>query len=281
MNNFKKVALYAAVSLAAGLSAPAVLSQQAADVNVSSSAAAAAVSHGATAIVDADVKDVNESVDNKVKRAHKVSKNPHFELEKKVKDYLRENNLRAGGTTNARGKVIFYKVIDVDGNKASSDFFRQVELAYEKAYLGALKDFSYFLVNKTSSEIFSEFFNDDSSNAGEFKNEKAEGVSKIQAIGEKILALSEAHLDQMLQKAGVDPSQYSSRPKDEKIRLLNDVFMTRTKSATSTQMSGITILDNFITINEDGKASGSRDSHALTNHAGTCSLLKEQSSAES
>lgn len=87
MNNFKKVALYAAVSLAAGLSAPAVLSQQAADVNVSSSAAAAAVSHGATELVDADVKDVNESVDNKVKRAHKVSKNPHFELEKKVKDY--------------------------------------------------------------------------------------------------------------------------------------------------------------------------------------------------
>lgn len=80
MNNFKKKALCAAVSLAVGLSAPVAISQQAADVNVSSSAAAAAVSHGATAIVAADVKDVNESADNKVKRAYKVSKNPHFEL---------------------------------------------------------------------------------------------------------------------------------------------------------------------------------------------------------
>ena len=70
MNNFKKIALCAAVLLAAGLSASVAISQQAADVNVSSSAAAAAVSHGATAIVAADVKDVNESADNKVKRAY-------------------------------------------------------------------------------------------------------------------------------------------------------------------------------------------------------------------
>lgn len=254
MNKFHKLALCAAVSLASGLTAATAISQEAAAETKVSALAATQANSGAAAIAEADVKELNESTDKKVQRSGKASKSPRYVVDKKIKDFLKEKHLRPGGTQNKNNKVVFYKVVNVDANKASSDFVRHIELAYERAYLDALGDFSKFLARKVSVEIVKEFFGDDSSNAGEFKDNEGDGVSKIEAIGQKILALTEAQLDVALQKAGVDPSEYASRPKDQKALLLNDVFLNKVKHGTSMQMSGITILDNFISIDDKGEA---------------------------
>lgn len=249
MNKFRKLALCLAVSFAASLNAQAVNSQEASPKEAIESSAT-----GQDKVIgEADVKDINQAGDASVKKSSKTKGDSSSAVRKQIQNYLRANNLR-GGTGNPKGKVIFQAVQIVDEKKGSSQYPRYVEIAYEKAYMEALQNFSEFLMGKVLSEMSREYFNDDSSNARDFEDPSKEGVSKIQAISEKVQTLAEAQLDQALQKLGVDPSKYASRPKDEKKRLLFDSFIAKAKSATSIQISGVTILQNFISIDDEGVA---------------------------
>lgn len=175
-------------------------------------------------------------------------------IEDVIQDYLDANDLVAG-ETNKNGKVIFTATAPVGRNKAHAEYVRSVELAYEEAYNKALEESAKYAAGVAAFEATRGFFSDTSTDARDFDSKSlSDGTSKVEAIFKKLLALGEAELDEQLRKLGVDPSEYASRPPDEKKVLLQNHLMRIVTTQASLMQSGIVPIQNFIVEDKKGNA---------------------------
>ncbi|MCD8339279.1 MAG: hypothetical protein LUC43_03635, partial [Burkholderiales bacterium] len=218
---------------------------------------------------EATVKDLNSvPMGNEVKKdgseatkdgdeakkepVHEVSANQA--VQDQITEYLEGIGYRTGAG-NPQGKVIFDGVVDVSKNVSSAEFGKSLPLAFQSAYLQALTKFAQFLGEQVTSDIAEHEYFDNSTDARQFDEEVAsKGVSKFEAIMDKVMTLGEAELDNKLQKLGVDPQEYSSRPPDQKKQIAVNTLVNKVKTATSQKLGGVTILNNFESTAPDGTA---------------------------
>jgi len=133
-------------------------------------------------------------------------------LEKKQKQ---DPSVKAYGTPNARGHIYYCGMATVSSKSAADpDFLKKRQMAFARAFQQIRTDyvkytFRGFLVTGEEGS----FLHD----ADALKTQPKGDADALKRLGQKVLALSEAKVDEELQKAGVDPSKYGSLPAKRKL----------------------------------------------------------------
>lgn len=166
-------------------------------------------------------------------------------VEELFEAYMRDNGLENGYNAKA-DKYFYFAKSPVEQSVVSPDFGKSRVLAFEKAYLGAQKQFVKDLDQQVTSEIVQHLFADNSSDAGSFEQELGQGSSTLEALASKALALGDAMLSSKLEEYGIDPQRYSAAPPDQKKTLLEDAFLKRTVTRASKALAGVTPIQTFI-----------------------------------
>lgn len=133
-------------------------------------------------------------------------------LEKKSKS---DPTVTAYGEPNSSG-IIYYSEAEAVTSKSASDpdFLKKRQMAFARAFQQIRNSyvkysFKSFLVSGEKGS----FLHDGDA----LKKQDVSEVDALKRLGQKVLALSEAKVDQELQKAGVDPSKFASLPAKRKM----------------------------------------------------------------
>ncbi|RTZ60831.1 MAG: hypothetical protein DSZ31_01340 [Gammaproteobacteria bacterium] len=156
-------------------------------------------------------------------------------IEKKIEDYFRRLGIHRG---NNGGRYFEYAVVS-DLHLTDPNFYREKITAYEKAYMDALERIAKFLGTKIESEVTRELYADLTGGQG-FNPEPKE--SPIKVFFRKIVALGDAALNKLLEKLGVDPSQFGKLTFEERKKLAEDLIRRQIAVKTLAELSGVTIV---------------------------------------
>lgn len=146
-----------------------------------------------------------------------------------------------------KGSYIGWGVSPIDADPKSIDFGQKRIMAFEKAFADAKGKFVRTKKQKIVTSIVRKFFNDDMDDDSiELKD------GRINGIGKKLMALTEAKLDQALKDSGVDPKDIENSNISKK-RILAENSLKKTINVRSVQsIPGIRILATFEDVNAVG-----------------------------
>lgn len=199
------------------------------------------------------VKEVNLGLSAKPMEKATTSTAPATDtVRSMLQAYMADNNLTQG--IDDKGRYFGLAVAAVNSSPTAKDYGKYVQLAYEEAYRKALNQFALSLSREVITEIEDKSYNNQSSDAGEFKDESNQGIGTWESIFKKISALTGAKLDQKLREMGVDPQQYASYPPEQRLKLLEESAIRKTITRVSENVSGVTIVNNQIVENPDGQS---------------------------
>lgn len=199
------------------------------------------------------VKEINTGVGTKAAEKKTANTKPATDsVRQQLQEFLSENNLSQG--IDDKGRYIGLAVAAVDVSPTQREYGKYVQLAYEKAYRQALNDFALSLCREIVSEMEDKSYVNEGSEAGQFKDKQAEGLSTWGSIYQKVAALTGAQLDKKLRELGVDPAQYSSCPPDQRQKLLEESAIKTTVKRVGETVSGVTLLHNQIQENSNGES---------------------------
>lgn len=129
------------------------------------------------------------------------------------------------------------------------DYGQSRVLAYETALMDAMGSFVRFQQRLTTTETIRTLFQDSGNLAEE---DVATESARLKTIWQKILALTEAELDRLLEKSGVDPAQFRSKPLEERRKQLQDSVQRTVKVRALGSVAGVRTLATFEDLNAVG-----------------------------
>ena len=156
-------------------------------------------------------------------------------IEKKIEAYFEKLGIYRG---NNNGRYFEYAIIS-DLHLSDPNFYREKINAYEKAYMDALEKIAKFLGTKIESEVTRKLYADLTGGEG-YNPEPQESTIKV--FFRKIMALGDATLNKLLEKLGVDPSQFGKLTFEEKKKLAEDLIKRQIVIKTLAELSGVTIV---------------------------------------
>lgn len=165
-------------------------------------------------------------------------------------EYLRERGWALGfSPSNPDSAYIGWGQAGIQAEPDDVKFGQSRVLAFETAFIQARGDFVRFQQRFTTTETLRTIFQD----SGDItKDEAADEVSRLRVIWEKVLALTDAKLDQALQDAGVDPSEFRRKPLEVRQKLLQDSISRTVKVRALQSVSGVRVLATFEDLNGVG-----------------------------
>ncbi len=160
-------------------------------------------------------------------------------LEQKRNKYLASRNWTIGYNTKENGGSFYigWGQSDVKEKPSSVNFADSKVLAFESALLAAKGDFTRLSKSRIETESIQEFFSDGLSRA---KDTSAGSI--MMQLNDKIVGLSNASLDNLLEKLGVDPADFSLKKRQN---LAKDAFTKTVTLKAMSSVSGIRPLATF------------------------------------
>lgn len=148
------------------------------------------------------------------------------------------------GETRKGGKVYYSAKQLVAVGSENPQWAKSRQIAFEMAMIEARSDFIIDNFGRMVNEAEQVVNKDDSSNARDIP-EDLDGVSKLEAIWDKAVALGDAKMNQLLLDLGVDPSDYNSIPAAQRKNLFVKQFVSRTMSTAMGDSSGLLPVQTF------------------------------------
>ncbi len=137
-----------------------------------------------------------------------------------------------------RGKIYFYATSTIPVNPTNSQWAKYRTIAYEKALMKAQKEFVKFLYQKIESETIQKFYDNQSDNARDIKDDD-KIHSKFGEIWTKLQTLVGAKLDKALEDLGIDPAEYNAIPRDKRKVTFQDKFSKKMMSKAMGSLAGV------------------------------------------
>ena len=209
--------------IAVALSASAVFAQESAPVTSATAAspvATAPVADTQKVPLPAETIENVEASEESVKQDAEITIDADDKVQASFDDFLEKKKkadpfVTAYGEPNAKGVIYFSQMEAVSSKSASDpDFLKKRQMAFARAFQEIRNryikySFQSFIV---SGEKGSFLFDGDA-----YKNQPPkDDADAVKRLGAKVLALSEAKVDQELQKNGIDPAKFSSLPQKRK-----------------------------------------------------------------
>ncbi len=171
-------------------------------------------------------------------------------LTQKRDEYLKERKwVLYYSRSNPNSAYIGWGEATIQAKPNDLKFGQSRVLAYETALMEAKGEFVRFQQRQVTTETIRKLFQD----SGDITEEEAaKEVSRLKVIWEKILALTEAQLDAALEKAGVDPAQFRSKPPEMRRKLLQDSINRSIQVHALASVAGIRTLATFEDLNAVG-----------------------------
>jgi len=164
-------------------------------------------------------------------------------LGQKRNEYLRTRKWVLGYSRQNPGSAYLgWGEAAIHAGTADVKFGQSRVLAYETALMEAQGEFVRAQQRATTTEALREFL-DDAGNVAE--GDVAKEASRLKVIGEKLLALTEAKLDEGLAKAGVDPAQFRDQSPEVRRTLLRDAISRSVKVRAMQSLAGLRVLATF------------------------------------
>ena len=155
------------------------------------------------------------------------------------------------GEVRKGGKVYYAAKEPVSVSADSPQWSKARQVAFEKALLKIRADFVFDAFGRTVNEAEQSISSDDSSDNREFKEDLA-GVGKIEAIWKKLVAGTDAKLNEWLQGHGIDPGEYDSVPPAQRKDLFVNKYVSKTISKAMGDSSGLIPVQTFEGTDDSG-----------------------------
>lgn len=170
---------------------------------------------------------------------------PEDAIDQWYQNFMAKNGWPTYGT-DSRGKSYYLGKAPVLLSSSHADYGRALSLAYSKAYMNAVDNFSRSLVVEVTSSIESKLFSDNSSNKAEFTNPNdGSGRGEIESLFAKLTKLAGAKLDEALRELGVDPAEFNAAAPDQKKVLFSNAVVQKSKERTRLALGGINVVGNI------------------------------------
>lgn len=157
--------------------------------------------------------------------------------------FLKERGWELGmSKKNPNGAYVGWGSAPITARSTDLKFGQSRVLAYEKAAMIARGEFVSSRMQTVSTETIREFFRDDRPLPAP---DQSTPQSRMRILGEKVLALTEAELDQKLRQADVDPETISETNLEKKRALMSDRIMRREKRQAIRAVAGVRVLATF------------------------------------
>ncbi len=128
-------------------------------------------------------------------------------------------------------------------------------MAYEKALSDVENKYLQNLGKSIKAEKVTSFFKNINDEVPDFKPEDLENRGKLSGIFDKLIAVTEAKLDIMLEELGVDKKQFKSAPKSQKHKMLSQSLSKITTVESFGKLAGLIPIKTFEGSNEKGEHS--------------------------
>ena len=155
--------------------------------------------------------------------------------------YLDERGWSEGAT--AKGSYIGWGEAKITVDPESIDWGQKRIMAYDRAYSDALAGFIRFKRRQQTTATVRKFFDQD------YQPSESDPESQLEVIGEKVMELAEAKLDEALREAGKDPS---GKRLSEKQTLMQDSISREINTSAFGAISGTRVLFQFEDLTDVG-----------------------------
>jgi len=161
-------------------------------------------------------------------------------LQEQLDKYLSKRDWKLGFTK--KGSYFGWGEAKINVQPNDLRFGQKRVLAYYKAFADAKGEYVRTKQRKTTSETIRKKFHDDREPS---QADLVDQKSRLNLLGEKIMALSEAKLDKKLQEEGIDPSEFRNKSVKQK-RLMAIDSINRSIAVKSVQsVAGVRIIATF------------------------------------
>ncbi len=165
--------------------------------------------------------------------------------------FLQEANLTLGD--NGGGRIVYWGDAIVEKGDSGAFFGKARTTAYQNAVLDAQASFLREAYGDTEAERIRRVIADDSENAKKFEdNLKKAGKNRLEIIWDKMLTLTDAKLNGMLEELGIDPKEFDQLRPSQRKTLFKKEFVEKNITTAIGQIAGLMVMQNFIGWDEDG-----------------------------
>ena len=120
--------------------------------------------------------------------------------------------------------------------------------AYMQAMQNAYMNMAKNIELKATAEVVSKMFDDETPpNLDSLKNK-----TYAESVWEKIKALGEAELDNLLIKHGIDPSKFKKEPESVRKQIFEDSIRTKSTEQAIADTTGLSVIQTFFGADDDG-----------------------------
>jgi len=155
----------------------------------------------------------------------------------------------------SKSNKTYYKGTSVvNVSPENRNYPKSLQQAFENAFDKARAEFIFDRVGKQFSDKITESYEDGSSDARNFNPEMC-NQSKVESIWNKIVALTDAKLDQALEENGVDPEEYKSTPKTARKELFYEKSIETITKVAQGEIIGLLPVQTFVATGDDGTTS--------------------------
>jgi len=165
--------------------------------------------------------------------------------------FLQDANLVLGD--NGGGRIVYWGEAIVEKGDSGAFFGKARTTAYQNAVLDAQASFLGEAYGQTEAERIRRVIADDSENAEKFEDKlKKAGKSRLDIIWDKMLTITDAQLNEMLEELGIDPKEFDQLRPPQRKTLFKKEFVEKNITKAVGQIAGLMVLQNFIGWDEDG-----------------------------
>lgn len=186
-------------------------------------------------ITDDDAAEINQSV---------IPEDSAFDQVEEAIDAYFERKKISEGAIGKGGKIYYRAIETVQAEPANPAWIKSRQMAFEKALLKAQARFIFDNFGHAVVNIENKLSEDNSSNNRNFP-EQAISRSRIASLWDKAVALGDAKLNQLLEEAGVEPSEYSAIPAEQRKDLFIDSFIKTSVRKAMGESSGLLPVQTF------------------------------------
>lgn len=170
---------------------------------------------------------------------------PEDAIDQWYQNFMAKNGWPTYGS-DARGKSYYLGKAPVLLSSSHADYGRALSMAYTKAYMNAVDNFSRSLVVEVTNSIESKLFSDNSTNKTDMTDPKdGSGRGELESLFVKLTKLAGAKLDEALRELGVDPAEFNAAPPDQKKVLFSNAIVQKSKERTRLALGGINVVGNI------------------------------------
>lgn len=146
------------------------------------------------------------------------------------------------GAADAKGRIFYKGVETVAVSPENAQWGKQRVTAFEKALLKAQSEFVRDQFGKQTVRMARSMFENMSDNAEDFPEDQK---GRMRMIWEKLVALTDAKLNEKLEEAGVDPEEFKAASPKQKKALFSDAYTKTCLTKAVGDMSGLVPVQTF------------------------------------